>query len=731
MGKKKKKNKSQLPFRLNILFFIVFMLFSALILQLGVVQILHGQEAQEEIDRTENVTTKIPVPRGKMYDRYGNLVVDNKPLYSITYTPMKTTKAKDRLKIAQDLATLINKDTSKVTKRDRQDYWILTADNPYQERLSKDERNRTEEEELAGEPSPYEILLDRIKPEDIDFNDEELNVIAIKRELDRAYALSPRVVKNDGVTTAEYARVAEHLSELPGVNVTTDWNRQYPYNSSFQSYIGGINSIPKDSLEYFLSRGYTRNDRVGTSGLEKMYETVLKGQKEHIQHTTNSDQELVNSKVVQEGERGKDLVLTVDMELQKRLDKIVQKELKAAIDKFPNKNQYMDDAYAVAMDPQTGEVLAISGQKWDREDQEFVDTSYLAANGRYEPGSTVKAATLLAGYEEGVVTKGERIYDSPIKLQGTEEKSSYRNLGEINDIEALKYSSNVYMFHIAMRIGGDLTYEHNEKLDFNPAQFQVMRNYYSQFGLGAETGARLPDNLTPSRDKGDDLLGGKMMDLAIGQYDTYTTLQLAQYISTIANDGYRMKPQFVKEIREPVAKRGKVGAVVQSKEPKVMNKITMEDHYLERVQKGLREVFLQDGTAYSAFTDVEYTAAGKTGTAQRYHYEPVKDENGEIIRDEDGNVEDYERIPVENLTLVGYAPYENPEIAFAVVVPDTGVITGGGYQYQTNKEIGRGLLDAYFELKKQRAEGKDLSNQSDESQEDPNEDTEETGVDSE
>ncbi len=203
----------------------------------------------------------------------------------------------------------------------------------------------------------------------------------------------------------------------------------------------------------------------------------------------------MNSKVVQEGERGKDLVLTLDMELQKRLDKIVQKELKAAIEKYPNKNQYMDDAYAVAMDPQTGEILAISGQKWDRDENKFVDTSYLAANGKYEPGSAVKAATLLAGYEEGVVTKGEPIYDSPIKLKGTEEKSSYRNFGEINDIEALKYSSNVYMFHIAMRIGGDPTYEHNEKLDFNPAQFQVMRNYYSQFGLGTETGAYLPDNL--------------------------------------------------------------------------------------------------------------------------------------------------------------------------------------------------------------------------------------------
>jgi len=730
MGKKKKKNKSHLPFRLNILFFVVFMLFSALILQLGVVQILHGQEAQEEINRTENVTTKIPVPRGKMYDRYGNLVVDNKPLYSITYTPMKTTKVQDRLKIAQDLAKLIEIDTSKVTKRDKQDYWILTAENPYQTRLSKDERDPlTEDEKKAGAQSPYEILLDRIKPEDIDFSDEEMQIIAIKRELDKAYALSPHIIKNDGVTTAEYARVAEHLNELPGINVTTDWNRQYPYESAFKNYIGGIGSIPKNKLEYFLSRGYTRNDRVGTSGLEQKYEPVLRGQKEHIQHTTNSDQELVNSKVVQEGKRGKDLVLTIDMELQNRLDKIVQKELKNTIKEFPNKNRFVDDAYAVAMDPQTGEVLAISGQRWNRDKEVFEDSSYLASNGRYVPGSAVKAATLLAGYQEGVVSKGTTLRDEPIKLAGTDPKSSYRTLGRLNDVEALKKSSNVYMFKIAMRIGGDPTYERGEKLDYNPETFQVMRNYYSQFGLGTETGASLPDHLTPSTDKGTELTGGKMMDLAIGQYDTYTPLQLGQYISTIANDGYRMKPQFVKEVRKPVAKRGKVGPVIQTNEPEVMNKITMEDSYLQRVQEGLREVFLSGGTAFLPFfDDVNYTVAGKTGTAQRNHYEPVKDEDGNIIRDEDGYVKDYNRIPVENLTLVGYAPYKNPEIAFAVVVPDTGVVEG---QYQANKAIGRGLLDAYFELKKQRAKGNDPSGEEEQGENNEDSNSEESNVDTE
>ena len=134
MDRKKKKKKAQLPFRLNILFISVFLLFSILILQLGVVQILNGDEFQEEIDRTSQETTKVPVPRGMIYDRNHQPLAANKALYAITYTPQKGVQAKDRLELAEDLAEYITMDgeeeseeerIDKLTSRDFREYWYL------------------------------------------------------------------------------------------------------------------------------------------------------------------------------------------------------------------------------------------------------------------------------------------------------------------------------------------------------------------------------------------------------------------------------------------------------------------------------------------------------------------------------------------------------------------------------------------------------------------------------
>ena len=145
---------------------------------------------------------------------------------------------------------------------------------------------------------------------------------------------------------------------------------------------------------------------------------------------------------------------------------------------------------------------------------------------------------------------------------------------------------------------------------------------------------------------------GFLLDYAIGQYDTYTPLELAQYVSTIANGGYRLKPQLVKEVREPDAKRG-IGAVIQSVQPEVLNKIDMKSEYIKEVQAGFRRVMTK-GTAASQFASASYKPAGKTGTAQSFYDGPDKSKTG---------------TSTYNTTLVAYAPADNPEIAISVVVP--------------------------------------------------------------
>lgn len=664
-------------------------MFAFLVIQLGVVQILHGDAAQSEINRTEDTTISNPVPRGEIYDRYGRLLVENESRYAITYTPQKNVQPQDKLDLAEKLAKYIEKKPDKVTKRDKQDYWIMKNREEAYGRLSAKEEKLSDDEQ-------YHAVLDKVTEEDLQqLTKEDLEVIAIKRELDQAPALTPHVVKNSDISEKEYATVAEHLSELTGINVTTDWERNKIFDPTFSNFIGDITSLeeglPKEKLDYFLTRQYGRNQRVGESFLEEEYETTLAGQKELVEYVTDKEGNIIDSKLIREGKQGKSLKLTIDIELQKRVDKIVKEEMKKILDKYPVKNKYFKDALVVMSDPNTGEILAMTGQHYDHEKDKFLDQSYRTVYDAHRPGSAVKGATLLAGFDSGVISPGTTFYDSPIKIYQTPPKKSYNNLGYVNDLDALAKSSNVYMFYVALRMGGDYTnyrYVKNEssKVKNSSETLQQLRNYFNQFGLGISTGIDLPYEATGY--KGDDPNPGLLMDFAIGQYDTYTALQLNQYVSTIANGGYRLQPQLVQGIYNSTA-NGELNKLYKGIEPKVLNEIEMDEKYLDRVQEGFRRVFqTTEGTADHVFRSKPYNPAGKTGTAENEIY--GKDKNGEVIKVAD----------VENHNLVGYAPYDDPEVAFSIIVPNVGLDAYDGI----NLNIGSRILDAYFELKEKREE---------------------------
>ncbi|SEN55117.1 Cell division protein FtsI/penicillin-binding protein 2 [Amphibacillus marinus] len=695
---KKKKKRAQLPLRLNFLFVFVFLMFSLLILQLGVVQILNGEEARQRIEETESTRSAISVPRGLMYDRFGNLILDNEPERAITYTPPKNGEsAAKRLELAEKLAKIMvmsddfDELEAMVSDRDKKEYWYIGKSDTYEEEQHHKEaesRLTTEESELTA-AEQYRIVLDRIEEDDYniyDWSDPNLlNIVAIKKELDQAFGLSPHTIKNEGVTDEEYALISENLSQLPGIDATIDWNRVRLYGSTFASFLGNISSskegIPGDNQDYYLTLGYSRNDRVGTSGLEQQYESVLRGQKEIIQYTTDNDGNVVGNETVVDGKSGNDLILTVDMELNEILDEIVLEELEAYINQDRNQNRYMTDALVAVLDPKTGDVLAMSAAHYDQEKQEYSDQAYRVIYDAHIPGSAIKGATVLTGYQTGVISPNTVITDRPINIAGTPRKASYTTMGTINDLDAITRSSNVYMFEIALRISG-ATYRPNEPLrGFNSDGFQIMRKHFNQFGLGVETGIDLPYESTGVvgsniRD------GGLLLDFAIGQYDTYTTLQLAQYVSTIANDGYRISPRLVKEVRQANGNKETLGSVLESNSPNILNRIDMDESYIERVQSGFRRVATHSqGTGRSHWADSPYDVAVKTGTAQNQFWD-----NG-VQRE------------TNNLTLVGYAPYDEPEVAFAIVVPRTGV---GNNFNGIHHNIGNRLMDAYFDLKEER-----------------------------
>ncbi|OZT11467.1 penicillin-binding protein [Priestia aryabhattai] len=692
--KQKKRKRNHVSLRVNILFFIVFILFSVLILRLGIVQIVHGESYKREVEKTEDVTVNTPVPRGKMLDRYDRVIVDNKPLNAVTYTRLKGVKQEEKLKIAKSLAKIIDlpvttnvfgdenqksddKNIVKLTERDLKDYWIATNPEEAKKKITDSDLKKVEDGKLKEEDL-YPLQLKRITKKELNTLKDDLEVIAIKSKMEAGYELTPQIIKS-GLNDQEMAVISEQLSALPGVDVTTYWDRMYTYDSLLSTLLGNITSadegLPRENLQYYLSHGYSRNDRVGKSYLEKQYENVLRGQKARIQHVTDRSGNILEEKVVSEGQRGSDLVLTIDMELQKQVEEILTNGLLKAKAAKPG-TSLLDRAFIIMMDPHTGEILAMGGKQLvynessgKREVKDFALGNITTA---YEMGSTVKGATILAGLDSGAINLGTVFYDAPMYFKGGGKKQSSHPIGSAGIGRALEQSSNVYMYKTVLSMAGE-NYVPHGGLNIPRKTWDQLRSYYSQFGLGVSTGIEL-DNETTGMIGSDYSLPGKALDLAIGQYDTYTPLQLVQYTSTIANNGYRLKPQLVKEIREPELDTELKGSVQKSVEPEVLNRITMSQEEINAVKAGFRRV-MTNGTAKNEFSSEPYKPAGKTGTAETYN----------------------QGVAVRNSNLIAYAPYDNPEVAMAVVVPSS-YVKGPGHAL--NRQLGQAALRAYFDLKK-------------------------------
>lgn len=707
------KKKSHVPFRVNIIFFAVFLMFSLLVLRLGVVQIVQGETYKREVEKTEDVVVSHSVPRGRMFDRNGQLIVDNIPKNAITYTNYGVS-TKEMLEVAERLALLIEMEPRKIGERDQKDYWLIRNPERGDKKVPDEEREKIKEklkdksDRKEYDQKIYNLKLDRITEAELkELTEQDLEILSIFVTFNSGYALTPQSVKNEGVTDEEFAVVSENLEYLPGVDTTTDWERTYAFDKTLRTIIGKVTDtkegIPAEKLEYFLSRDYSRNDRVGKSYLEAQYEEVLQGKKMKVKNITDKAGNILETEVISNGQSGKDLVLTVDMDLQLSVEKIIEEELLQA--KKGAGTGFLDRAFVVLMDPNTGEILTMAGKMLAKNEEtgktEMQDFAAGTITTSYNVGSSIKGATILTGFQQGVITPNTYITDRPLKIKDTDLKGSHsNNLGTLNPVGALRVSSNVFMFETAIRIGGG-KYVYNQPLRIKSSAFNTFRDSFSQYGLGTRTGIDLPNEQIGF--KGESTLPGHLLDLSIGQYDTYTPMQLAQYVSTIANGGNRIQAHLVKEIREPTLDKEQLGPVFAEIEPQILNRLDLEKGWIETVQRGFREV-VTSGTASSFFANKNYLPAGKTGTAQAFYDGPQRSK--------------YKEPPsVINLSFVGYAPHNDPEVAMSVIVP--WAYTGKANNKAALK-IGEKVLDAYFELKKTREELKlngHASSQIDEDQE--------------
>lgn len=473
--------------------------------------------------------------------------------------------------------------------------------------------------------------------------------------------------------------IATNSDSLKGFGTKLDWEREYPYGSTFRTILGSVSTsdsgLPAELKDSYLAIGYSMTDRVGTSYLEYQYESILRGTK--TKYTIDDEGNYV---VLEEGQRGNDIVLTIDIELQKEIEKIIEDELiyTRKNDKYSN---YFDRAFVVISDPNTGEILAMAGKQLKEENGKYkvYDYSSGVINASITPGSSVKAASHMVGYVTGNLKIGEVRNDACIKIAATPLKCSYTTYGNINDVQALSYSSNTYQFQTAIKVGNG-RYRYNMPLTLDEDAFDKYRSIFAQFGLGVKTGIDLPNETLGY--KGNGTASGLLLDFSIGQYDNYTPIQLSQYINTVANGGTRLKPMLLKKVYAP-DKEGLTN-LIYSNSPVMLNKVDADSKYFTRIKEGLRMVFAS-GTGYG-FIDNKYKPAGKTGTSESF-----------VDTDADGKI-DTETL---STSLVAYAPYDNPTVTFTIITPNVG--TGNinfNQMSKVNKRLSQKISKKYFEIYK-------------------------------
>ncbi len=320
----------------------------------------------------------------------------------------------------------------------------------------------------------------------------------------------------------------------------------------------------------------------------------------------------------------------------------------------------------------------MAGKKIDKETYEIYDYTTGIINHSVTIGSAVKGASHIVGYNNGAIEIGEVRSDNCIKIAATPEKCSWTSLGYMNDLTALKYSSNVYQYKTAINVGEGY-YSYDKSLPINIEAFDIYRETFSEFGLGVLTGIDLPNESIGYQ--GNSTLPGHLLDFSIGQYDNYTPIQLSQYINTIANDGYRVKPTLLKAVYEP--SKDSLSNLLYEQEATVLNKLDTEELYLKRVQEGFKEVMTTSGTGVYHINS-EYNAAGKTGTGE-----------GFLDTDSDGMIDK----ATVSKSFVAYAPYDNPEVSFTVISPHIYTDLGRGEAITlVNQYISYRISEKYFEL---------------------------------
>lgn len=662
--------------RLIILFLFILVCFAIIIIRVGYLQLFNVKASLAELNKLSTKRVYGPsMPRGRIYDRNYNVIVDNEGTNLISYKKESGMKTKDEIELAYKLAEKLEIDYGSLTDQNLRKFWIVNNEKKAEEKISLEERELYERRKLKA--SEIENLkISRITDEELSvYSELDKEAAYIYYLMGNGYYYDEKIIKEDA-TDEEYAFVAQNISELKGVSISTSWRRTYPYGDTLRQILGNVSTsktgIPEEYKAEYLNKGYSLNDRVGLSYLEYEYEDELKGTKD-LYEVKNGKKTLIKK-----GSRGNDIVLSIDINLQIALEKIIEEELLNA--KKEANTRYYDHTSVIITNPKTGEVLAMASKQITTTSDGYKISDYTTnlLTGSDTPGSIVKGASMLVGYKTGNLNIGDVFFDKCIKFKNTPQKCSWStSLGTLNDITALKYSSNSYQFQLALKVAG-INYYYNMPIKIDNNAIDTYRSIFKELGLGVKSGIDLP--FETEGYKGKTANAGLLLNYSIGQYDTYSALQIASYVNTLANDGERLKLNLVNEVRS-ATETDELGAVKHKYEKEVLNNVMIDKVYFERVKEGFKSVM--EGYLGRGYMGNSPNPAGKTGTSESFY-----DADG------DGKVE----TETYSKSFIGYAPADDPIMSIVAISPHVSHKNGSSsYTSNVNKRIVSRICNIFFE----------------------------------
>ena len=673
--------------RYNLITILVYIVGIVLIVQLFNLQIVNGKEYRETSNTRLSRETVIKAARGSIKDRTGNLLVTTKMGFNIELYKTKINTTTLNKTILNTIKILENNNDKYINN-------LPISIEPFKFTIDDEESqvNWKKENDIKEDATPEQCFYELKEKYKIEQDNilEAYKIMVVRYEISRnGYSsIRPVTIAKD-VSRESAVKLGEQSIYFPGISATNEPMVSYPSGSLASHILGYVGNITETELDG-REDTYGINDVIGKVGIQYVFEEYLRGKDGIKQLDMSVDGTIKDEYITQEAVAGSDVILTIDANLQAATEKALANNIKKIAGGGFSKRSDAKAGAAVVMNVKTGEILTMASYP-DYEPELFVngisqkkldeynkgDNIFnRAISGVYAPGSTFKMITAIAGLETGVITPTEKINDIGVYKKAHEPAcwiwNSYgMSHGWLNVTEAITHSCNYFFYEVGYR-----------------ATIDNIAKYAKYYGLGEKTNVELPmeeKGIVATRDKakerGDEWQIGETLSAAIGQsYNSYTPIQMAKYISMLANGGEPIDVTIVKSIndvngnqvsKEDITKfvNAKLGLTKEKKE-----NLNIKKENIDAILKGMKGVTSEEGgTAYSTFANFNIELGGKTGSAQT-------DVQGKI-----------------NGWFVGFAPYEEPEIAVVVLVENAG---SGSY----TAEVARDILQEYFGMNMEKVE---------------------------